>query len=87
MAAKDYKLIVTGLTNTVWIGKELKTKGVMSSDRRAIPESEFIGAVLEWALGKAEKNKNNIISINNAGEVIAAIDDCLTIIEERKKKF
>lgn len=73
MAAKDYELAVTGLTNTVWICKPSKRqKGLMTDDRVKVDESHFIGIVLEWANGKIDKKKDTL-SITVDGEVVAEI--------------
>jgi len=56
MAAKDYKLAVTGLTNTVWICKPSKKHaGLMTDDRAKVDENDFIGIIIEWALGQCQK--------------------------------
>lgn len=81
MAAKDYKLVVTGLTNTVMISKISKANpNLMTSDRAIVDKSEFIGIVLEWAYGEIEKEDLPIeddgmrtLSITSGGRVIAEI--------------
>jgi len=73
MAAKDYELAVTGLTNTVWICKPSKRdKGVMTDDRAKVDKSHFIGVLLEWALGEIPKDKDTL-SITSGGNVVAEI--------------
>ena len=55
MAAKDYILAVTPLTNTVWICKPSKRdQNTMTDDRAKVDESHFIGIVLEWIHNKLE---------------------------------
>lgn len=74
MAAKDYELAVTGLTNTVWICKPSKRdKGVMTDDRKAVDKNQFIGVLLEWALGEIDGKKTNILNFTNNGVKIAEI--------------
>lgn len=74
MAAKDYKLAVTGLTNSVWICKQSKKNpNLMTDDRVKIDESDFIGILMEWAVNKAEKDKCRSIEIKTDGKVIAEI--------------
>jgi hypothetical protein len=68
MAAKNYKLAVTPLTNTVWICKASKRHpNAMTEDRLAISKSEFIGVMLEFLLGEcaANKRKDGSISFSN----------------------
>jgi hypothetical protein len=61
MAAKDYQLAVTALTNTIWICKPSKQhKGVMTDDRVKVDKSHFIGIVLEWVLGELEDDKESL---------------------------
>lgn len=81
MAAKDYKLCVTGITNTVMISKPSKSNPhVMTTDRVAIDKSEFIGIVLEWTLGELDSNDTKVnedgmrvLSLTSGGRVIAEI--------------
>lgn len=73
MAAKDYELAVTGLTNTVWICKPSKRqKGLMTEDRVKVDKSHFIGILLEWVNGEIDK-KQDTLSITVDGEVVAEI--------------
>ncbi len=73
MAAKDYELAVTGLTNTVWICKpSKKTKGLMTDDRAKVDKSHFIGIMLEWVNGEL-KGKKDTLDITVDGEVVAEI--------------
>jgi len=73
MAAKDYELAVTGLTNTVWICKpSKKQKGLMTDDRAKVPENHFIGIVLEWANGKIKEDEETL-NITVDGVVVAEI--------------
>jgi hypothetical protein len=73
MAAKDYELAVTGLTNSIWICKpSKKQKGLMTDDRVKVDESHFIGIMLEWVNGKIKKTENTL-SITVDGEVVAEI--------------
>lgn len=71
MAAKDYTLAVTGLTNTVWICKPSKRdKNCMTDDRIKVDESHFIGIILEWLNNKIEDNTDTL-SITTDGDVVA----------------
>lgn len=73
MAAKDYTLAVTGLTNSVWICKpSKKSPGVMTDDRVKVDKSHFIGIILEWANGEIEEPEDTL-SITVEGEVVAEI--------------
>lgn len=72
MAAKDYELAVTGLTNTVWICKPSKKKGLMTDDRVKVDKSHFLGIVLEWVNGEIDEDKETL-SITVDGEVVAEI--------------
>ena len=77
MAAKDYKLAVTALTNTVWICKQSKKNpNAMTDDRVAINKSDFIGVMLEFLLGKCEKQESE-------DGVIAFATDGVKIVEIR----
>lgn len=66
MAAKDYSLAVTGLTNTVWICKQSKANPhLMTDDRAKVDESTFIGIVVEWLNGKIKPNEKTLsITVN-----------------------
>lgn len=92
MAAKDYKLMVTGLTNTVWIGKtSKKDPNLMLDDRRALTKSEIIGVILEWALGETEDieiedDGKKILSLTSGGRLMAEIHLDIENIEWLKKK-
>lgn len=71
MAAKDYSLTVTGLTNTIWICKQSKKNPhLMTDDRAKVEESTFIGIVLEWLNGKIKDNEKTL-SITTDGKVVA----------------
>lgn len=71
MAAKDYKLAVSPLTNTVWICKESKrNKNEMTDDRIAVDKSVFIGVVLEWINNQIDSKKDTL-SITSGGKVVA----------------
>lgn len=73
MAAKDYIIAVTPLTNTVWICKTSKRdKNVMTDDRVKVDKSHFIGVVLEWALNQIEEGSDTL-NITVDGEVVAEI--------------
>lgn len=76
MAAKDYKLAVTPITNTVWIFKpSKKNPNLMTDDRVAIDKSVFIGTMLEFLLGECDKeeSKDGTISFSNNGVRIVSI--------------
>ena len=61
MAAKDYTLAVTPLTNTVWICKTSKrNKNLMTDDRVAVDKSHFIGIVLEWIHNSLADNRDTL---------------------------
>lgn len=79
MAAKNYKLMVSGLGGKVFIGKPTKTPHVMSSDRVVVPEEEFINAVLVWAIAKIKKG-DNVLAITGEND-----ERCFKIIIEDKK--
>lgn len=71
MAAKDYKLAVTALTNTVWICKESKRDPrIMTDDRVKIEESTFIGIILEWLDAKIAPHKKTL-QVTNDNKVVA----------------
>lgn len=71
MAAKDYSLAVTGLTNTVWICKHSKKDPrLMTDDRVKVEESTFIGIIMEWLNGKIKDNEKTL-SITTDGKVVA----------------
>jgi hypothetical protein len=71
MAAKDYTLAVTGLTNSIWICKiSKKNTGMMTDDRAKIDESHFIGCIMEWLNGKISE-KEDTLSITSGGKVVA----------------
>lgn len=73
MAAKDYELAITGLTNTVWICKpSKKQKGLMTDDRAKVDKSHFIGIMMEWILGELEEGKD-VLSITVGDEVVAEL--------------
>jgi len=73
MAAKDYILAVTPLTNTVWICKTSKRdKNAMTDDRVKVDESHFIGIILEWIHNKLEENSDTL-KITNDGKVVAEL--------------
>lgn len=79
MAAKNYKLMVSGLGGKVYIGKTTKTPHVMSSDRVEVPEDEFINAVLVWAQAKIKKGYNTL-------DITGENDErCFKIVIEDKK--
>jgi hypothetical protein len=82
MAAKNYKLMVSGLGGKVFIGKTTKTPHVMLSDRVVVPEEEFINAVLAWAIAKIKKGKkgDNVLVITGEND-----ERCFKIIIEDKK--
>lgn len=73
MAAKDYILAVTPLTNTVWICKTSKRdKNCMTDDRAKIDENMFIGCILQWADNKIEDGADHM-NISVGGKVVATI--------------
>ena len=73
MAAKDYIIAVTPLTNTVWITKISKRdKHIMTDDRVKVDESYFIGIVLEWIYNKLDPGAE-AIEIKVDGKVVATL--------------
>jgi hypothetical protein len=75
MAAKDYKLAVTALTNTVWICKQSKKNpNLMTEDRVAINKSEFIGIMLEFLLGECAKNKSKDGAVQFATDGVEIVE-------------
>lgn len=73
MAAKDYELAITGLTNTVWICKPSKRqKGLMTDDRAKVDKSHFIGVMLEWIAGELEEDKDTL-SITVGNDTVAEL--------------
>jgi hypothetical protein len=82
--ADDYKLVVSGLGGVPYISKVSKAKqkglkegtGVMLSDRRQIPEEEFINALLQWAMAKIDDPENSTVFIrtgDSSEDIIAEI--------------
>lgn len=59
MSAKDYKLVVSPLTGTVYISKiSKKDSGQMTSDRREVPTMEMLDAMVQYL-----EHNNNYIRI------------------------
>jgi len=73
MSAKDYKLLVSPLSGSVYIAKDSKrNKWTMSDDRAEITRPEFLIAIMEWTAAQL-KGDENILSVTLEGEVVAEI--------------
>lgn len=73
MAAKDFSLLVTGLTGKVFIGKKSKKHAnVMLTDRAEVPKHEFIDAILQWTLSQLESDRDTL-QITAGGKLFAEI--------------
>lgn len=57
---QDYRLLVSGLMGRVWIAKPTKKPHVMSSQRREVPKSEFIDAILHWTHAQLEEGEDTL---------------------------
>jgi hypothetical protein len=71
-AAEKYHLVVSGLMGTVFIAKLTKEAHIMSLDRRKVPPSEFIDAVLQYTLAQLT-GKSDTMSITLDGNVVAEV--------------
>lgn len=73
MPAKDYQLIVSALMGTPYIAKKSKRdKSTMLDDRRQVPQSEFIQAIIYWAQGRL-KEKAHTLELKSGEKVVANI--------------
>lgn len=73
MAAADkYHIVVPGVFGSVYIAKLTKTPNLMSSDRRKVPEEEFIDAIIQYAIGKLEDGCS-VLLITKGDKYIAQI--------------
>lgn len=70
--ADKYRLLVAGLSGSVWIAKLTKQPYLMSTDRRKVPEEEFINAVIQYTVSKLELGAKTL-QITEDGNVIAEI--------------
>lgn len=71
MSAKDYILRKSALLNRTYLAKKIKSKDVMSQDRRIITDSEVIGCFETYLRRYCEENKADTVVISNAeGKVI-----------------
>lgn len=71
-SADKFKLVVSGLMGKVWITKLTNAPHIMSTDRREVPKSEFIDALLQWTYSQL-KAGSDTLSITLEGKVIAEI--------------
>ena len=73
MAAKDYKLCVSGIMGTVYIYKVSKTNPhLMLNDRRQVLDNEIIPVILHWANAQL-KPEEDTLSITAGDKVVAEI--------------
>ncbi len=74
MAVADkYRLVCSAFMGTIYITKISKSdKQVMLDDRREVPKSEFIQAIIEWTQSQLEENQDTVY-ITGGGERIAEI--------------
>lgn len=71
-STEKFRLVVSGLMGRVWIAKLTKTPNLMSQDRREVPKSEFIDAILQWTYPQLSK-KCDTLSITIDDKVVAEI--------------
>lgn len=69
MAAKDY-VFQTGCFGTIYLAKKIKSKTVMSQDRRPLTESECIGIFESYLRDWCEKNKEKTLVITSGDKVV-----------------
>lgn len=71
-AAEKYRLYVTAIMGSVYIGKPTKKPYVMSEDRRKVPVHEFIEAVLQYTISQL-KDGSDTMTITAGDDVVAEI--------------
>lgn len=75
--AEKYHLVIGGAFGTPFIAKLQKSEsnvGVMSSDRRVVPEDEFIDAIERWAIHKLKEGHSVLEITNEIDEVVIRIE-------------
>lgn len=65
MAAKDYVFCKAALTGHIYLTKKIKSKDVMSQDRRIVTEEEIIGIFEHYLRGYCEENKTDTLQITD----------------------
>ena len=69
MNAKDFRLVVAGLSGSPYIATvSKKNPGVMNSNRREVPLGEFVKAIIEWA--ENNYNLDETIELKRGGKVV-----------------
>jgi len=82
MAAKDY-VFQTGCFGTVYLAKKIKSKTVMSQDRRPLTESECIGIFESYLRDWCEKNKEKTLVITSGDKVVFEA----TLVDKSKEEY
>lgn len=74
MAAKDYEFYPAAFTGRVYLAKKIKSKNVMSQDRRVVAEEEIIGIFEYYLRGYCEKNKTDTLQVTDEnGKVLFTV--------------
>lgn len=75
MAAKDYGFFPSELTGTVYLAKRIKSKNLMSQDRREVTDNEIIGMFEHFLKRWCEEHKTNTLCITgeDGNEVFRAV--------------
>lgn len=71
MAAKDYVFCKAALTGHIYLTKKIKSKDVMSQDRRLVEDHEAIGCFEAYLRRYCEENGTDTLNVTNSkGEVL-----------------
>lgn len=75
MAAKDYGFFPSELTGIIYLAKRIKSKNLMSQDRREVTDNEVIGMFEHFLKRWCEENKTDTICItgDDGKEIFRAV--------------
>lgn len=68
----EFRLVVSSLRGSIYMAKQTKVPHVMSDNRREVPKSEFLDAVLQYTLSQL-KDGSDTMQITLDDKVIAEI--------------
>ena len=67
MAATDYVIVESALARKIYLAKKIKSKNLMSSDRREVTDNEILGMFENYLRRYCEEHHTDTVEITKGG--------------------